>query len=261
QRLKDALALWRGHPFADIPGCPFLDQEARRLEELRLAAIEERVDAELALGNHAEVVGELEVLAAEHPLRERLREMHMLSLYRSGRQAEALRAYQKTRTVLAEELGIDPSPALRELEGKILRQDRSLVLETEPRVETLVFLLADIEDSTVLWELRPRDMGQAAATYDRIIAEAVESAGGRVVKRVGDGLDSVFTDVGSAVEAAREAQRALEPVKWGETGPLRARMAIDVGDVEARGTDYFGPVLNRCGRILAAGHGGQILLS
>ncbi len=261
QRLREALAIWRGHPFADISGCPFLDQEARRLEGLRVGAIEERLEAELALGNHAEVVGELEVLAAEHPLRERLRGMHMLSLYRSGRQAEALRAYQKTRTILAEELGIDPSPDLQELEGKILRQDRSLVLETELRVETLVFLLVDIEDSTVLWDLHPRDMGSAAARYDRIIADAVEAAGGRVVKRVGDGLDAVFTDVGSTVAAAREAQRALVPVEWGATGPLKARMAIDVGEVESRGTDYFGPVLNRCGRILAAGHGGQVLLS
>src|SRR6266545_4555794 len=261
QRLRDALALWRGHPYADISGSVVLDQEARRLEELRMGAIEERLEAELALGNHAEVVGELEVLAAEHPLRERLRGMHMLSLYRSGRQAEALRAYQKTRTILAEELGIDPSPDLQELEGKILRQDRSLVLETELRVETLVFLLVDIEDSTVLWDLHPRDMGSAAARYDRIIADAVEAAGGRVVKRVGDGLDAVFTDVGSAVAAAREAQRALVPVEWGATGPLKARMAIDVGEVESRGTDYFGPVLNRCGRILAAGHGGQVLLS
>jgi serine/threonine protein kinase/DNA-binding SARP family transcriptional activator/WD40 repeat protein len=261
QRLRDALALWRGHPYADISGSVVLDQEARRLGELRMAAIEGRLDAELALGNHAEVVGELEVLTAEHPFRERFRALHMLSLYRSGRQAEALHAYQKTRTFLAEELGIDPSPALRELEGKILRQDPSLLPEAEPRVETLVFLLADIEDSTVLWELHPRDMGPAARQYDGIIAEAVEAGGGRVVKRVGDGLDSVFTDVGSAVAAAREAQRALALVDWGATGPLKARMAIDVGDVEARGTDYFGPVLNRCGRILAAGHGGQVLLS
>lgn len=261
QRLRAALALWRGHPYADISGSLVLDQEARRLEELRLVAIEERLEAELALGNHAEAVAELEVLTAEHPFRERFRAMHMLSLYRSGRQAEALHAYQKTRTFLAEELGIDPSPVLRDLEAKILHQDPSLLLEAEPRVETLVFLLADIEDSTVLWDLHPRDMGLAASEYDRIIASAIEAAGGRVVKRVGDGLDAVFTDVGSAVAAAREAQRALPSVEWGATGPLKARMAIDVGDVEARGTDYFGPVLNRCGRILAAGHGGQVLLS
>ncbi len=261
QRLRDALALWRGHPYADISGSVVLDQEARRLEELRMAAIEERLEAELALGNHAEVVGELEVLTAEHPFRERFRALHMLSLYRSGRQAESLHAYQKTRTFLAEELGIDPSPALRELEAKILRQDPTLLLAAEPRVETLVFLLADIEDSTILWELHPRDMRPAAAQYDRIIAEAVEAAGGRVVKRVGDGLDAVFTDVASAVAAAGEAQRALASAEWGTTGPLKARMAIDVGDVEARGPDYFGPVLNRCGRILASGHGGQVLLS
>lgn len=124
-----------------------------------------------------------------------------------------------------------------------------------------MFLLADIEDSTVLWELHPRHMGPAVGEYDRIIAEAAEAAGGRVVKRVGDGLDALFSDVGCAVAAAQEAQRALSSAEWGPTGPLRARMAVDVGDVEARGSDYFGPVLNRCGRILASGHGGQVLLS
>ncbi len=261
QRLREALKLWRGRPYADVSDSPFLEQEARRLEELRLTAIENRVDAELALGNHAELVGELEVLTAENPLREHLRAAHMLALYRAGRQAEALRAYHKTRTLLAEELGIDPSPALQELEGKILRQDHSLDLESEPRVETLVFLLSDIEDSTVLWELHQREMGPAVALYDAIVSEAVEGAGGRVVKRVGDGLDAVFSDAGGAVVAAREAQRALQRGTWGETGPLKARMAIDVGEVEARGGGYFGPVLNRCGRILASGHGGQILLS
>ena len=109
QTLRQALALWRGRPYADVAGSPLLDVEARRLEELRLEAVEARIDTDLALGRHAELAGELEVLCEENPVRERFRAQHMLALYRSGRQAEALRAYQKTRAYLADELGLEPA--------------------------------------------------------------------------------------------------------------------------------------------------------
>src|SRR5262245_61732370 len=112
QALKLALALWRGRPYADATRAPSLDIEGRRLEELRLEAVEARIDAELALGRHAELAGELEVLCEENPVRERFRAQHMRALYRSGRQAEALRSYQKTRAYLADELGLEPSPEL-----------------------------------------------------------------------------------------------------------------------------------------------------
>ena len=123
--LAEALGLWRGPALAEFSE-PFAAAEAPRLEELRLAAWEERIDADLALGRHAEVVGEIEALIARHPLRERLRGQRMLALYRSGRQAEALAAYQEARRVLSEELGLEPSGALRELERRILRQDAAL---------------------------------------------------------------------------------------------------------------------------------------
>lgn len=110
--LRSALALWRGHPFADVAESFPLELEARRLDELRLSAVEARIDAELLLGHHAELVPELEVLCTDHPLREGFRAQQMLALYRCGRQAEALRAYQKTRTYLADELGLEPGPAL-----------------------------------------------------------------------------------------------------------------------------------------------------
>ena len=90
---------------------------------------------------------------------------------------------------------------------------------------------------------------------------AVEASGGQVVKRVGDGFDIAFADAGAAVSAAQAIQTGLARVDWPETGPLRLRMAIDAGEVEARGGDYFGPVLNRAGRLLAAAHGGQVLVS
>jgi WD40 repeat protein/DNA-binding SARP family transcriptional activator len=261
QRLRAALALWRGHPYADVPGPFALELEARRLEELRLRAVEMRIEAELALGRHALLIAELEVLCEEFPVYERFRAQHMLALYRSGRQAEALRAYQKTRAYLADELGLEPSAQLHELERSILNQEPSLLLEPEPQVQTLTFLLTDIEDSTVLWEMHTDAMRSAVAEHDRIVLSAAEAAGGRFVKRVGDGIDLAFADVAAAVAAAGETQRQLAAADWGELEPLLVRMAVDVGEVEARGGDYFGPVLNRAGRMLAAAHGGQVLLS
>jgi DNA-binding SARP family transcriptional activator len=126
--LGDALALWRGAALADVADEPFAQLEAARLEGLRLAALEERIEADLQLGRHAELVGELEALVAEHPLRESFRGRLMLALYRSGRQAEALEAYQRMRRTLVEELGIEPGRRLRELEQAILRQDPALEL-------------------------------------------------------------------------------------------------------------------------------------
>src|SRR5262245_12904287 len=261
QTLRLALALWRGHPYSDVAGSLPLELESRRLEEVRLEAVEARIDAELALGRDAELAAELEVLCEENPVRERFRAQHMLALYRSGRQAEALRAYQRTRTYLAEELGLEPSPELQELERLILNQDRSLLPETEPQVQARSFLLTDVEDSTVLWELHTDAMREAMAEHDRIVFGAVKAAGGDIVKRVGDGVDITFADAGTAVSAAQAIQIELAGVDWPATGPLRVRMAIDAGEVEARGGDYFGPVLNRAGRLLAAAHGGQVLLS
>ena len=120
--LGDALALWRGTALAEFSE-PFARHESARLEELRIAAREWRIDADLALGHHRDVVSELEVLIAEHPLRERLRSQHMLALYRSGRHAEALAGYQAFRRRLADELGIEPSASLRDLERLMLQQD------------------------------------------------------------------------------------------------------------------------------------------
>jgi DNA-binding SARP family transcriptional activator len=124
--LRHALTLWRGTPLAEFAFDSFAQSEIRRLEELRLSALEDRIDAELELGQTGELVGELESLVAEQPLRERLRAQLMLALYRSGRQAEALDAYQSSRRALVDELGIDPGPALQRLHASILRQERAL---------------------------------------------------------------------------------------------------------------------------------------
>jgi DNA-binding SARP family transcriptional activator/WD40 repeat protein len=127
-----ALDLWRGPAFADLAAEPSLQAEAARLDELRLGALEDRIDAQLTIGHHGEVIGELEGLTARHPLRERFWEQLMLALYRSGRQAEALTAYQRAREILADELGIDPSPELRKVHERILAQSPELNPRGEP---------------------------------------------------------------------------------------------------------------------------------
>jgi DNA-binding SARP family transcriptional activator len=124
--LHDALGLWRGPALADLAGEPFMQAEILRLEELRLAALEWRIETDLALGRHRELVGELEVLVHEHPLRERPRAQLMLALYRSGRQAEALDLYREGRRLLVDELGIEPGLELQELEKAILTHDLEL---------------------------------------------------------------------------------------------------------------------------------------
>ena len=125
-RLREALALWRGPALAEFSALPFATPEITRLEELRLAALGARVQADLALGRHAELVGELEALVALHPLHEQMHEQLMLSLYRSGRQAAALEAFRRARSVLSGELGVDPGRPLQELETAILAHDPQL---------------------------------------------------------------------------------------------------------------------------------------
>jgi DNA-binding SARP family transcriptional activator len=140
-RFRDALSLWRGPALADFAYESFAEAAIARLEEIRLAAVELRIDADLVLGRHDELVGELEELVAEHPLRERLRMLLMTALYRSGRQAEALDAYHDARRALVDEVGIEPSPALHELERAILRQDPWL--DAEPPAPAAVREVAE----------------------------------------------------------------------------------------------------------------------
>jgi WD40 repeat protein/DNA-binding SARP family transcriptional activator len=132
ESLREALGLWRGPAIDDLSDQASLRPEIARLEELRMAAVEERTGAELDLGRHAELVPELETLVGAHPLRERLWAHLMTALYRSGRQGDALAAFHRARELLAEELGIDPSPELQRLQARILRQDPALEGVGEP---------------------------------------------------------------------------------------------------------------------------------
>ena len=125
-RLREAIAMWRGPPFADVASLEFLQPEIRRLEELRLSALIERIDADLAAGRDAELIGEIEMLVQSDPLQERLRGQLMIALYRAGRQTDALAVYRETSELLRDELGLEPSKALQELERSILTHDASL---------------------------------------------------------------------------------------------------------------------------------------
>jgi DNA-binding SARP family transcriptional activator len=157
EKLREALSLWRGPALVDFAYEPFAQAAIGRLEEVHLLAVEMRVDADLALGRHAALVAELDALAAEHPLRERLRGQLMLALYRSGRQAEALAAYQSARSTLVDELGIEPGSALQELERAILRQDPALELAqaTAPERSILVAWLSDAPPEPLLAVVEP----------------------------------------------------------------------------------------------------------
>ena len=143
---REALVLWRGAPLADVADEPFAGGEIRRLEELRLRAIELAVDTDLAGGRHREVVGEIEAVAAEEPLRERLHAQRMLALYRSGRQADALEAYRDFREALVEAIGAEPGPELRHLHEAILRQDPEL----EPPGDDTAELPPELDVGTAL---------------------------------------------------------------------------------------------------------------
>lgn len=260
--LREALATWHGRPYADLADVPGLDWEIRRLEELRLEAVELRIDAELSSGLHGSLIAEVEALSEEHPTRERFRAQHMLALYRSGRQSEALRAFRRTEAFLAEELGVEPSAELRDLELKILQHDESLLGGPGRAVtQRLAFLATDIEGSTRLWDTQAQAMAEILATHDRLLRESVEAEGGTVFRHTGHGVLAAFPSASAAVEAAEGALGALAAAEWDGIDALRIRVGIDVGEAEARGGDFFGPPVTRAVRLCSAGHGGQVLIS
>ena len=263
--LDDALALWRGPALADVAFEGFAQGEIARLEELRLVALEERLDVRLATGEAALVVGELEQLAAEHPSRERLLGLLMLALYRCGRQTDALDAYTRARRRLDEELGLEPSAELQQLQGAILRQDASLAAadaEERPPEGVVTMLFTDIEGSTRMARAAGPAWPDALAIHHELVAGAVQDAGGHVDGSEGDALFAYFVDPGSAVAAAAAAQAALRAREWpGAVGELRVRMGIHTGLVSRSATGYGGLEVHLTARIAAAGHGGQVVVS
>jgi class 3 adenylate cyclase/predicted ATPase len=242
--LRDALALWLGPALADFAYEPFAQTEIARLEELRTVALEERIEADLALGRHTELVSELEAAVETQPLRERPRAQLMLALYRSGRQADALAAYREARETLVEELGIEPGPELKALEAAILRQDESLLLAEEAvarpamqfrRLVTILF--ADVVDSMALAEaLDPEALGAVLDRYFETVSAVLARHGGTVEKFAGDAVMAAFgipvsheDDALRAARAAVEIQAALGALDEQLEGEHEVRLDVSIG--------------------------------
>ena len=218
--LNEALELWRGTPLTEFAANPLARREAARLEELRLSALEDRIDADLVLGAHGQLVGELEALVARHPLRERFRVQLMLALYRAGRQADALAAYRDARRTLVDELGIEPGRQLQELEQSILRHDIALDLPassgTRPgRRAAGIFVGRERE----LAELAPA-LEDAVAGRGRLFLISGDSGVGKT--RLADELASRAKDAGGRVLWGRSSKRAGAPPYWPWTQALQS---------------------------------------
>jgi DNA-binding SARP family transcriptional activator len=217
EKLCEALGLWRGPALADFAYEPFAQAAIGRLDEIHLLAVEMRIDADLALGRHATLVAELDALAAAHPFRERLRGQLMLALYRSGRQAEALAAYQAARRVLVDELGIEPSSALQELEGAMLRHEPALELAqaTAPERSILVVWLGDGQPEPLLAVAEPlARKPPREVIIARLVADRARLAGAAAsLKEPREALaargvvtrSAVFTSDSPGVDASRLA--------------------------------------------------------
>jgi DNA-binding SARP family transcriptional activator len=264
-RFEEALALWRGIP--ELPDGRRGTSEKTRWIEGHAALVEDRADALLATGRAAEVIGELEAAVADAPLRERRWGQLMLALYRAGRQGDALGAYQRARSLLADELGVEPGPELRRLQAAIVAQDGALespaAQHLSASTRTVTFLLTDIEGSTAAWEADPDAMAVALARHDELVEQVVTSRGGRLIKTRGEGdaTFSVFERASAAAAAALELQGAIGQEPWLLRVPMRVRVALHTGEVELRGGDYFGRAVNRAARLRSLATGGQILCS
>jgi WD40 repeat protein/DNA-binding SARP family transcriptional activator len=248
---REALALWRGPPLDDVAGEPFAPPEIRRLEELRLAAVELAIEQDLDSGRHREVVAELEALVAQAPLRERLHGLRMLALYRSGRQGDALEAYREARAALVEQIGVEPGPELRRLHKAILHQDPALELTPQdpvtpcPELETrtpLVGREAELELLREFWQRSAAGSGRlvvlvgpAKIGKTRLAAELALDAqrcAGAVHYATGAGPRETALE---ALAAVRAAQRpTLVVLDDLDRAPNVVRAALDdLGDALA----------------------------
>jgi DNA-binding SARP family transcriptional activator len=270
--LRDALALWRGAALAEFAYDDFARADAERLEELRLAALESAAQAELELGRHAELVPELEELVEEHPLRERLRELLMLALYRTGRHTDALAAYREGRRRLVDELGLEPGAALQQLERQILAHDAALGAERPhdrrmaPREERRI-LSALFAEVTVEGDAETADPEAARRLLEPHFArvgDELDRFGGSVQRLVGDVVLAVF---GAPVAHEDDAERAVRAglavrdlvAGTGEAPRLEVRVGISTGEAlvpagqpNGWGSAAFGPVFGVADRIRAS---------
>jgi DNA-binding SARP family transcriptional activator/tetratricopeptide (TPR) repeat protein len=278
-RFAEALALWRGPALADFEYTEFARGEIARLEELRLAALEERIEADLEHGRHAEVVGELEALVHAQPLRERPRARLMLALYRCGRQAEALALYKDTRELLVGELGIEPGEELQQLERQILNQDPSLLpVEEEPEPaapaapreerKVVTALVCELRGATVA---DPEDLRALLAPLHVRLRAELERHGGTVEQVVGNAVVAAFgAPVAHEDDPDRAVRAALAVRDWIAEQPTDVQVRIGIGTGEAlvrldpgpdggEGT-AAGEVVNTAGRLQQAAPPGAVLV-
>ena len=251
--LREALELWRGPALADLAYEPFAQAEIRRLEELRQSALEERIDVDLALGRHDELVPELETLVAQEPLRERPRGQLMLALYRAERQADALEAYRSARATLVEELGIEPGPELKHLQAAVLRQDTALLLpgaQTAAPRPTMQFrrlasiLVADVVASSRGDEVDPETLHRILVRYYDTVTGVISGHGGAVERMAGHAVMAAFgvavadeSHALRAVRAAADLRAAVERLNADAEDGTRVdlRIGIATGEVLAAG--------------------------
>jgi DNA-binding SARP family transcriptional activator/tetratricopeptide (TPR) repeat protein len=292
-QLAEALRLWRGPALADFTYEPFAQRAITALEELRVVALEERIEADLALGRNAELVPEVEQLIGTHPFRERLRGQLMVALYRAGRQADALEAYRDARRVLVEELGIEPGPALRALEGAILKQNSSLGLQPEVRHEVPEsvptserWLPRERRTVTVVWSdlaasgeprADPEALGRLTARSLKVATDVLRRHGARVEQSVGELVLALFglpvaheDDPIRAVRAALELRGALQmlnkDVEAGSGLRFSARAGIETGEIVvggpagSPGAKASGQVITQAARLQQAANEGEVIV-
>lgn len=282
--LREALSLWRGSPYGELADTPALQLEVRRLQESRLAVVERRVEADLQSGGVPGLLPELDELVAENPLREHLRGLQMLALYRAGRQVEALQAFDDVRRSLAEQAGVDPSAELRDLQERVLRQDPALDHPTVASPGTppgparassrvalqgdralpsglVTFVMSDIEGSTRLFRRFPDEYPTMLQRHHEILAAAWAPHQGVLVEADGDGTLSAFRDAAEALRACASAQEQLEREPWPSGATLRVRMGVHTGLAVPREGDYVSLAVHQTARVSAAANGGQVLVS
>jgi len=291
-KLSAALALWRGPALADFIYEPFAQRAIVVLDEYRIEAIEDRFEAELALGRDAQLIGGLHEAIATYPFREQLRGFLMVALYRAGRQTEALDVFRDTRALLLDELGLEPGPALQALEAAILRQDLTLELERTPepqmrsRDEALSWLPRERRTVTVAavdvapaadLRLDTEAVARIASQAARVATEVLKRHGGRVERSLGEELIGFFgfpaaheddalravravLDVRTAVHSLDSDRSAIEGIKQG----LRA--GVETGDIVVAGPGaalrdvVMGPVVSAARRLEHAAASDEILI-
>jgi predicted ATPase/DNA-binding SARP family transcriptional activator len=236
--LREALSLWRGPPLAEFAYEPWAQSEIGRLEELRLEALQERIETDLALGGSAELLRELELLVGQHPLRERLRAQLMLALYRSGRQADALAAYREARRSLVETLGIEPTIALRQLERSILDQDPALDRVTaEPSADGAAQAEPGLESRSSSFVGRTRELREIRAllSHEEVRLLTLTGAAGsgktRLALEVTGGFEgtatgAVLVELGRITDAALVARTIADELGVQERSGHSAREAL-----------------------------------